>query len=179
MRWYRLIAVDQIRYTKLCLTYRERTCTNMSTYSIRKATEEDAPSLSRICLLTCDAGKSGEHLFHYPELPGLLYAVPYVKLPFTFGFVMVVNETQEVVGYVVGTSDTREFERVAGKEWWPPLQKEYPTEGPNKIRGKEADERYARLIGNATAAEECIQFSPAHLHIDILGEHQRKGISYM
>jgi hypothetical protein len=147
----------------------------MSSCSIRKASEEDAPSLSRICLLTSDAGKSGVNLHNYPELPGLLFAVPYVKLPFTFSFVMVADDTKEVVGYLVGASDTRKFERAANEEWWPALQQRYPTQGPNKIRGTAVDEKYARLMSNMSATEECIRFSPAHLHIDMLEEYQRKG----
>jgi len=149
----------------------------MSSCSIRKASEEDSPYLSRVCLLTSDAGKSGEHLHNYPELPGLLFAVPYVKLPFTFGFVMVADDTQEVVGYIVGASDTRSFERVADERWWPPLRQRYLSEGPNKIRGTEQDEKYVRLMNNngMSAVEACIQFSPAHLHIDMLVEYQRKG----
>lgn len=146
------------------------------TISLRKATEADAPPLSRICLLTCNAGKSGEGLYDHPELPGLVYALPYVKLPPTYGFVMVVDETKEVVGYILGATDTRVFERIATEEWWPPLKLKYPIEGPNKIQGKAADEQYAKLIHNMYIADEpCIKFSPAHLHIDILDEYQRKG----
>jgi hypothetical protein len=144
--------------------------------SLRKASEPDAPFLSRICLLTCDAGKSGELLHDHPELPGLVYAVPYVKLPYTYGFVMVVDETQDVVGYILGATDTRNFERVANEEWWPPLRIKYPADGPNKLQGKKADENYAKLLSHASVAEDaCIQFSTAHLHIDILDEYQRKG----
>ena len=42
----------------------------------RVVIQEDETALSKICLLTCDAGQSGESLHDYPELPGLVYAVP-------------------------------------------------------------------------------------------------------
>jgi hypothetical protein len=71
--------------------------------SIRQASVDDAPALSRICLLTADAGKSAEDLHNFPELPGLLWAVPYVHLPTTWGFVMVDEINGEVVGYIVGS----------------------------------------------------------------------------
>jgi len=132
--------------------------------------------LSKICLLTCDVGKSGETLHDYPELPGLVYAVPYVKLPYTWGFVIERDDPKEVVGYILGATDTRAFENAARETWWPSLAPKYPVEGGHKITGKPADERYAKLISNMDVAEqECIDFSPAHLHVDILEDYQRKG----
>ena len=132
--------------------------------------------MSKICLLTCDAGKSGESLHEYPELPGLVYAVPYVKLPYTWGFVMEREDTGEVVGYILGATDTRAFESAAKETWWPSLTSKYPGEGEHKIAGKPDDERYAKLISNMdTTEQECIDFSPAHLHINILEDFQGKG----
>ena len=92
---------------------------------MRKITEADVPALSRICLLTADAGKPAEHLHDYKELPSLVYSVPYVKLPTTWGFVLV-DESDEPVGYVVGLTNTREYEKYAVQHWWPPLVKKYP-----------------------------------------------------
>jgi hypothetical protein len=40
------------------------------TLKIRKATEEDEASVSRICLLTADAGASATALHDFGELPG-------------------------------------------------------------------------------------------------------------
>jgi ribosomal protein S18 acetylase RimI-like enzyme len=135
--------------------------------------ESDAPSLSRICLLTAASGSSAENLHDHGELPGLVYALPYVKLPTTFGFVMLDDETSEVVGYVLGSSDTRTFEREAEVNWWPALRVKYPLD---RVTGQEADENYVKLLHNMhTAPEESIVFSPAHLHIDILPTYQRQG----
>jgi ribosomal protein S18 acetylase RimI-like enzyme len=144
--------------------------------SLRQALESDAPSLSRICLLTAAAGSSAEALHNHGELPGLVYAVPYVKLPTTFGFVIVNDETSEVVGYVLGSYNTRTFEREAEENWWPAQRAKYPVDGPGKVTGKEADEKYINLLQNTNAApEQSIAFSPAHLHIDILPQYQRQG----
>lgn len=141
---------------------------------IRPADESDAPSLSRICLLTGAAGLSAEHLHDHGELLGLVYAVPYVKLANTFGFVMVNDATAEVVGYVLGTTDTRAFEREAEETWWPPLAAKYPVS--DNAGAKAADVRYMKLFQKMhTTPEGCIAFSPAHLHIDILPEYQRQG----
>ena len=105
-----------------------------------------------------------------------MWAVPYVKLPYTWGFVMQRDDNKEVVGYILGTTDTRAFERAAKETWWPFLRPKYPAEGEFKIAGKPADELYAKLISNMEPIEqECIDFSPAHFHIDILEEYQGKG----
>ncbi|KAJ7507956.1 acyl-CoA N-acyltransferase [Mycena galericulata] len=141
--------------------------------TIRRANEADAPSLSRICLLTADAGKSAESLHDFGELPGLVYAVPYVKLPTTWAFVMV-DESREnqVVGYVVGSKDTRAYEKYAGQHWWPAHAEKYlPSD-----MVREADKKYANLLRNMSTTEEPnIAFSPAHLHINILEEYQGHG----
>jgi len=146
------------------------------TISIRRALESDEPDLSHICLLTGAAGASAESLHDHGELIGLIYAIPYVKLPTTFGFVIVNDETSKVVGYVLGSFDTRAFEREAEKGWWPSLRVKYPLEGLGKISGTEADERCMKQFQEMPIAPAgCIAFSPAHLHIDILPEYQRQG----
>ncbi|KAJ7283981.1 hypothetical protein C8J57DRAFT_1432947 [Mycena rebaudengoi] len=141
---------------------------------IRKATEGDAPALSRICLLTADAGKSAESLHDIGELPGLVYAVPYVKLPTTWAFVLVDEGKTPpvVVGYIVGSKDTRAYEQYASEHWWPALAEKYPP----SAAVREADKRYSNLLRNMdTAPDTNIAFSPAHLHINILDEYQGQG----
>ncbi|KDR83609.1 hypothetical protein GALMADRAFT_56472 [Galerina marginata CBS 339.88] len=140
--------------------------------TIRRATESDSPSLSRICLLTADAGASAEPLHDFGELPGLVYAVPYVKLPTTWGFVLEDEATKEVVGYVLGSTDTRAYERYAAEHWWPALAEQYPPE----TAVKSGDINYTKLLRNIhTAPDANVAFSPAHLHIDILDKYQRQG----
>ncbi|KAF9476489.1 acyl-CoA N-acyltransferase [Pholiota conissans] len=139
---------------------------------IRKATAEDEQSVSRICLLTADAGTSSEALHDFGELPGLVYAVPYLKLPTTWAFVLEEGVSKEVVGYIVGSSDTRAYERYAAEHWWPPLTAKYTPEGSVKP----ADIQYAERLRNMhTAPDANIAFSPAHMHINILEKHQKQG----
>lgn len=152
---------------------------------IRPATKADEPALSRICLLTADAGVSAEGIHAYPELPGLMYALPYVNLPSTWAFVLVDkppgdNEHEDVVGYCVGSLDTRVFEAVASKSWWLPLQVQYgPLLEPDGLAEpplRQADIKYINTILNFTPASDAqIRFSPAHLHINVLPSHQSKG----
>ncbi|KAJ4481706.1 acyl-CoA N-acyltransferase [Lentinula edodes] len=141
--------------------------------TIRKALEADAPSLSRICLLTANAGSTAEALHDFGELPGLVYAVPYVKLSTTWGFVMVDDlRDDEVVGYIVGSTDTRAFEAYAAEHWWPQLAEKYPP----SLAKKPADEQYMNLLRNMhTGPDACIKLSPAHMHINILPSYQKQG----
>ncbi|KAL1747671.1 acyl-CoA N-acyltransferase, partial [Schizophyllum fasciatum] len=135
---------------------------------------DDAPALSRICLLTGDAGKSAEELHEFGELPGLVFAVPYVEpdLPTTWAFVLQDDATGAVVGYTAGATDTRAYEAQAQARWWPRWAAVYPPERT----ARPADARYARLLREMfTASEACLRFSPAHLHINILAAYQKQG----
>ena len=158
---------------------------------IRPVTPKDTPALSKICLLTADAGISAalnhsENPGH--EFPGNVYAVPYAVLKNTFGFVLVVKDTtesgeEEVVGYTLGATDTRAFEAEAERDWYPNLRERFPLSlsqdpGADSIESNltAEDKRYIGLFHKPDSAyEACIEFSPAHLHIDILPEFQRQG----
>ncbi|KAG8757740.1 hypothetical protein FRC14_001569 [Serendipita sp. 396] len=147
---------------------------------IREATVADEPAVSRICLLTADAGKSAEGLFKSPELPGLVYAVPYLHLAAAWRFVLVEmdNESNEkVVGYILGSSDCRAFEADAAENWWPKLQPRYPRP-PESDRDQYtgAELYYLDFIAKPhTTGQEVLDVYPAFLHINILPVHQGKG----
>lgn len=157
---------------------------------IRRATQTDSPTLSRICLLTGDAGVSAEPLHDYGELIGLMWAEPYVHLPAGFGFVLVdPSQNDAVVGYLLGTYDTRLYESQADESWFPKWRAKYPlstdstadppvctlSTDPSKPL-RDADARYIKMITNPPhAPENQVAFSPAHLHIDILPAYQRQG----
>ncbi|KAI0693600.1 acyl-CoA N-acyltransferase [Cytidiella melzeri] len=159
---------------------------------IRPTIPSDSPAVSRICLLTADAGVSAESLHSAGELPGLMYAEPYVHLPECHGFVLVDPSLPgkkgegEAVGYVLVSFDTRGFEQSRLVDWFPPYWEKYPlsavdaevTEStPAHLRSlTPQDKHYIRTIHKPHTAEDTqIAFSPAHLHIDILPEYQRQG----
>ncbi|KAH7887629.1 acyl-CoA N-acyltransferase [Phlebopus sp. FC_14] len=148
---------------------------------IRPATKLDEPALASICLRSADAGKSAELLHNFPDLPGEVYALPYVNIASTWAFVLVdqsAPESEKLVGYVVGAFDTREFEKDAAINWWPVYQAKYAKLlcGASESRATEPDMKYIDLIMSFPPASDAqIAFSPAHLHINILEEYQRKG----
>ncbi|KAJ7102452.1 acyl-CoA N-acyltransferase [Mycena belliarum] len=139
---------------------------------IRPALADDAAALSRICLLTADSGQPAEHLHDFPELPGLVWANPYVQLPTTWGFVMEEESSKEVVGYIVGSKDTPTYEKYTAENLWPGLAARYPP----SLMVKPADRHYANLLQKfRVLPDSTLAFSPAHLHIDILPSHQKQG----
>jgi ribosomal protein S18 acetylase RimI-like enzyme len=143
--------------------------------TVRRAVKTDEVALSRVCLLTAYKGTSAEQLHDYGELPGFVYAVPYVNLPTTFGFVMVDDTPQVVVGYILGSADTTLFEREAAQNWWPGLIAKYPLTLDTSTL-KPADKQYLKLFRNISTSHPAnINFAPAHLHINILPAYQRQG----
>ncbi|KAI0269134.1 acyl-CoA N-acyltransferase [Gloeopeniophorella convolvens] len=157
--------------------------------TIRPAVPADAPALSRICLLTGDAGQSAESLHKHGQLLGLFWALPYVLLPseraHTWAYVLADDtapddhSTDAVKGYILGTSNTRAYEAAADAEWWPPLRARFPSEssGDADDERTEADKRYIGWLhqGVSPALDTCLAVSPAHMHIDLLPEVQRRG----
>lgn len=157
-------------------------------FAIRPVVPEDITAISRICLLTADAGRSAETLHRLGELPGLVWALPYVLLPpmtaRTWGFVLVDTSvsdddhtTAAVKGYILGTSDSRAYEAATEVQWWPPLRIRFPLESGGEEERTAADEQYVNIIhrGPDSAHEACLAVSPAHMHINLLPEVQRRG----
>lgn len=157
-------------------------------FTIRPVVPEDTPALSRICLLTGHAGQSAEPLHRQGELLGLVWALPYVLLPpetaQTWGFVLADDAapdgdhtTKVIKGYILGSSDTRAFERATEGEWWPALRTRFPLSSEVDDERTTADQDYIDLIHRApdVAPEACIAVSPAHMHINLLPEVQRHG----
>jgi len=147
---------------------------------IRAVQSDDAQAIAHICLLTGNAGLSAEHL-HSPSrgnLLGSVWALPYVHLPYTWGFVLSEDETNNVKGYILGATDSEAFARAEEETWWPQLRSLYPiTPTPDEEPRTEADQRYIELIhrGPDPPLKTCLALSSAHMHIDLLPEVQRKG----
>lgn len=146
---------------------------------VRSVRPTDSPALNRICLLTGAAGQSAEHIHTFGELIGLVYAEPYAHLPAAFGFVMVdpaKPEADQVVGYVLGSYDTQTFEQHAADEWFPRVREKYAYPPEANVGATDADRRYIGILHNPSRSPQAaLEYSPAHLHIDILPEYQRRG----
>ena len=142
--------------------------------SVRPACPEDEDAIIRICLETAYEGKSAADRLTIPELPALVWALPYISMPTGFGFVMVEQGTSDtpsytehtsssdskvppksrnggkIVGYVVGTSDTAAYETAAEEHWWPVLRAAYPhacSEPNHSVVGDEMISGHGHLTG--------------------------------
>ncbi|KZS87372.1 hypothetical protein SISNIDRAFT_460986 [Sistotremastrum niveocremeum HHB9708] len=150
---------------------------------LREATEADKPVIAHISLLTADAGTSADHLLTIKELPPLAWALPYISLPTGFGYVLVKRgdedgAKEEVMGYIVATSDTVKWREAALTIWEPPLKIKYPLEmlDSPEFDLTELDKYFIKRIHHPiTYAQEMLDFSPAHFHISILPELQGQG----
>ncbi|KAG8791850.1 hypothetical protein FRC12_007989 [Ceratobasidium sp. 428] len=154
------------------------TTTDVKPYFIRPVRTNDIPALSRICLLTADAGQSAESLHQHPELLGLHYIDPYVKLSPAFGFVLASGTPEaedEVVGYLLATHDTRAHEAAAEEKCYPPLRVKYPN-NPYPPGATAQDQRVINRIHNPLIRPQgLVDIAPAHIHINILPQAQRQG----
>ncbi|QRV78694.1 GNAT family acetyltransferase [Ceratobasidium sp. AG-Ba] len=152
--------------------------TTAQEYFIRPVHIDDIPALSQICLLTAEAGQSAEALHKYPELLGLLYIEPYVKLSPAFGFVLVSGAPEsegDVVGYFLATPDTRAHEATAEENHYPPLRVKYPND-PFPSGATAQDQRVIGRIHNPMIRPQgLVDIVPAHMHINILPQAQRQG----
>lgn len=148
-----------------------------SSWSIRPAVASDLSSISRICILTSNAGESAES-YEYPELLSFLYAEPYLALPRCFTFVLVHAEpdgTEEILGYIVGTLDTRHFESAIQKDWCPPIRHRYPKHLYTQCLTAMGRQLIASLYKFKATPQEIIDVSEAHVHISLLPQAQRQG----
>jgi ribosomal protein S18 acetylase RimI-like enzyme len=140
--------------------------------SIRPVRPADRDAVYEICLRTADAGDDGSHLSTDPQLPGHVWAGPYVALEPEHGFV-VADDGDRAVGYILGARDSRAFEARLEREWWPDLRARYPLDEPRPLAG---DRIAVHLIHHPPLADDAIVAEyPSHLHIDLLPAAQGHG----
>jgi ribosomal protein S18 acetylase RimI-like enzyme len=131
----------------------------------------DLPSLYDVCVRTADAGGDARHLYPDQDLMPTTFLAPYVALDPTLAFV--VDDGSRAVGYVIGTADTGEFVRRYRSEWLPSVAGRYPA----PVELSTPSEQMLALMHNPERmiVPELAGY-PAHLHIDLLPEYQRKGL---
>ncbi len=139
----------------------------------RPATTADAAEIRRICLRTGDAGRDATPLHADPDLLGLVWAQPYLELEPAHAYVAV-DHDDALLGYVLGTPDSRAFESRAESAYWPGLRLRYPT-GPQPRRTAADDECVALVHRPTTAPDALLADHPGHLHVDLLPAAQGRG----
>ena len=140
------------------------------TVTIRPYREGDRAAVYDICVRTADAGGDARGRWSTDDLMPDLFAGPYVDLQPELAFVL--DDGDRAVGYVVGTADTAAFAGLLRTEWLPRLTAKYPRPDPPRS----AEDAMVELLyrPERLLVPELAGF-PAHLHIDLLPDHQGAG----
>ncbi|WP_330310929.1 GNAT family N-acetyltransferase [Streptomyces sp. NBC_00523] len=139
---------------------------------LRPYRPEDSAALSDICIRTADGGGDARDIYPDHELVPSIFATPYAELEPDLTFVLD-DGTGRAVGYILGTSDTPRFVKEYRESWLPRVADRYPLpEGPPR---SPADEMTALLHNPERMVLPELAAHPAHLHIDLLPDWQRKG----
>ena len=137
---------------------------------VRPYRPADRAAVYDICVRTADAGGDARGRWSTDDLMPDLFAGPYVDLQPELAFVL--DDGDRAVGYVVGTADTAAFAGLLRTEWLPRMTGRYPRPAPPRTPEDAMVEllyRPERLL-----VPELAGF-PAHLHIDLLPDHQGAG----
>jgi ribosomal protein S18 acetylase RimI-like enzyme len=138
--------------------------------SIRRYRPGDRSAVYDVCVRTADAGADARDVFPDPDLPGHVWAGPYLELCPEFAFVL---DDGAVAGYVVGAPDTERFVADYRASWLPRLADVYPPPpGPPTTN----DER-ARAALHLPEQLNTPRFPdhPSHLHLNLLPRAQGHG----
>ena len=138
-----------------------------------------------VCVRTADGGGDARGLYSDDDLMPDVFAGPYLLLEPELAFVL--DDGDRAVGYVLGTSDTRRWAAEHRRRWLPIVAIRYPasaTPGAPAVpdasvhRGTPAmrEEQLVDLLHHPERnVLDALAAYPAHLHIDLLPEHQRAG----
>ncbi|MET0736390.1 MAG: GNAT family N-acetyltransferase [Microbacterium sp.] len=131
----------------------------------------DEPALADICLKTADSGADATGVLEDDRIWAEIFVLPYVARDPDLAFVVEADDGR-VVGYVVGTADTRTFEDWFRDEWWPEHGVAWPLP---EVETSRQDGVLIYAYGRRAGAEPYGDVYPAHLHIDLLPEVQGQG----
>ncbi|MBG0827400.1 GNAT family N-acetyltransferase [Planomonospora sp. ID67723] len=139
--------------------------------TVRPYRPDDRPALYDICVRTAHEGGDSRHIYPDLDLMPSIFAAPYAELEPDLTFVL--DDGERAVGYVLGTADTAAFVEAYRASWLPRMRERFPAlDGPPTTPSETMIDlmyRPKRMIVPETVGY------PAHLHIDLLPSHQRKG----
>lgn len=143
--------------------------------SLRHPTPKDHDALYFISVVTGDSGKDARPLLRDHSLIGAIYAVPYAVMEPQLCWVA--EDAEGVLGFVVGTLDTRAFEHRLKTEWYPSIRLRTVDPGPNPRADATQDERELSLIHHPRPIPEpVVARYPAHMHMNLLPRARGRGV---
>ena len=138
---------------------------------LRPASADDFSAAYRVGLMTGNSGQDASDLFTLPDLIGDIYVGPYLEFCLDTCWVLV-DDSSQVVGYVLGCPDTTDFEARCRDEWWPRVQSKYSqSQAITSL-----DYELLEAIRNpSNASQSLVAQFPAHGHIDLIESAQGQG----
>lgn len=138
--------------------------------------DDDRTAVYEVCLRTGDDGGDAAPVLGREDghLMGDLWAGPYLAVDPRHA--LVAEDGGRVVGYVVGTGDTRRFEDACDRDWWPPLRAAHaPPTGPPDTWS--LADRLRHLVHHPVRSpDDVVGPFPAHLHLNVLPAAQGRGV---
>ncbi|MER7279307.1 GNAT family N-acetyltransferase [Dactylosporangium sp. NPDC000244] len=138
---------------------------------VRPAARADAAAIYRLCAAVDATGAAAPPRYHRPELPGHLYAGPYLAASPGLTFVA---DVDGVAGYVAAVADTARFADWAERCWWPRLRRRYPLT-PDPHDGTRDHALVAAIHAGSGPRRPWHDSHPAHLHIKVAARAQGRG----
>jgi GNAT superfamily N-acetyltransferase len=143
--------------------------------TIRPFRSDDLDALYRISLATGLAGGDASHLYGDPRLMGHIYAAPYALLEPQLA--LVVEDSDGVAGFAVGTTNTTAWESTLEQNWWPALRERYAMPAEEDATRWTPDQRRAFMIHRPALTPPVVALPyPAHLHLNLLPRLQGRGV---
>lgn len=140
--------------------------------AVRPYRPADREAVYDICVRTADAGGDARGRYSRDRLPGDLFAGPYLALEPEHAHVLD-DGTGRAVGYVLGTADTERFVQRYRAEWIPALSGTWAPPADPPVTAD--DELLALHFRPERMLVPELADHPAHLHIDLLPQWQRRG----
>jgi GNAT superfamily N-acetyltransferase len=143
--------------------------------TIRGFERADLEACYAISLATGFEGGDASHLYRDPKMMGHIYVAPYALLEPALA--LVVEDSDGVAGFAVGTVDTEAWETRLERDWWPSLRERYADPVDVPANERTPDQQRAFMIHHPAPTPSTVAGKyPAHLHINLLPRLQRRGL---
>ena len=138
--------------------------------NIRQAVPSDIPYAYQICLKTGDTGQDATGLLNDEFIIGQYFAAPYLHYEIDTCFVLEVDRIPS--GYIIGASETNDFNDWMNTRWLPHIRKIYTRD---MLAKSDLEKFLLDLIHKDCLMHDYLQDYPSHLHIDLLPIAQKQG----
>lgn len=130
----------------------------------------DRADVYDVCVRTASSGGDARGLYRDDDLMPDVFAGPYLLLEPELAFVL--DDGDRAVGYVLGTADTAHWVEEHRRRWLPLVAARHPLPAPPGT----PDAPFVELLHHPERnLHPELAGYPAHLHIDLLPEHQGAG----